>query len=120
MFDKHIINADAHDTALRKAGFLKALKHGTAEASLKHIFLHRNQKGRPAGQVADEVFVEGFDKTTIYHRCMNVMFYQKGMSLVPWTLNDTDDIERSVMLGVDGIITDYPDRARRVVERLLR
>ena len=45
--------------------------------------------------------------------------HQKGMSLVPWTLNDTDDIERSVMLGVDGIITDYPDRVTHVVERLL-
>jgi glycerophosphoryl diester phosphodiesterase len=45
--------------------------------------------------------------------------HRRGMSLVPWTLNSEEDIERSIALGVDGIITDFPDRARRVMERLL-
>lgn len=35
---------------------------------------------------------------------------EKGMKLIPWTVNDPDDMRRLIRLGVDGIITDYPDR----------
>jgi glycerophosphoryl diester phosphodiesterase len=35
---------------------------------------------------------------------------QKNMRLIPWTVNDTADMKRMIRLGVDGIITDYPDR----------
>jgi glycerophosphoryl diester phosphodiesterase len=32
------------------------------------------------------------------------------MELVVWTVNEPDDIQRMIELGVDGIISDYPDR----------
>lgn len=32
-----------------------------------------------------------------------------GMKLVPWTVNTKEDIEKLVKLGVNGIITDYPN-----------
>lgn len=35
--------------------------------------------------------------------------HQKGMKIVPWTANDKAEMERLKALGVDGIITDYPD-----------
>jgi len=38
-----------------------------------------------------------------------------GLRVVPWTLNEPADMERMIDLGVDGLITDYPDRARRVL-----
>ncbi|WP_340106149.1 glycerophosphodiester phosphodiesterase family protein [Rhodohalobacter sp. 8-1] len=34
-----------------------------------------------------------------------------GMKLIPWTVNDRDEMIRLLELGVDGIITDYPNRA---------
>ncbi len=34
------------------------------------------------------------------------------LKIIPWTVNDPAEIERVAVLGVDGIITDYPDRAR--------
>ena len=34
------------------------------------------------------------------------------LKIIPWTVNDPAEIERLAALGVDGIITDYPDRAR--------
>ncbi len=37
------------------------------------------------------------------------------MKIIPWTVNDSTEIERLAALGVDGIITDYPDRARRAL-----
>ncbi|MFN2439020.1 MAG: glycerophosphodiester phosphodiesterase family protein, partial [Chitinophagaceae bacterium] len=35
--------------------------------------------------------------------------HDKGMKIIPWTINTKDEIERIKALGVDGIITDYPD-----------
>ena len=35
---------------------------------------------------------------------------QQGMQLVPWTVNERDDIRKMLDLEVDGIISDYPDR----------
>ncbi len=32
-----------------------------------------------------------------------------------WTVNDPADMAALIALGVDGIITDYPDRLRRVM-----
>lgn len=39
---------------------------------------------------------------------------EKGLRLIPWTVNTTADMRRLIDLGVDGIITDYPDSARTV------
>ena len=38
-----------------------------------------------------------------------------GLQLVPWTVNETADMRRLIDWGVDGIITDYPDRLREVM-----
>lgn len=35
--------------------------------------------------------------------------HEKGMKVVPWTLNTTELINKAKEAGVDGIITDYPD-----------
>ncbi|MFC3151282.1 glycerophosphodiester phosphodiesterase [Litoribrevibacter euphylliae] len=46
-----------------------------------------------------------------------VRFFQgKGVTVDLWTVNDVDDIERAVSLGVDGIIGDYPGRIYDVLE----
>lgn len=37
------------------------------------------------------------------------------ISVLAWTVNELDDLTRMLELGVDGIVTDYPDRARAVV-----
>ncbi len=52
------------------------------------------------GLVKDSAFIDSID--------------QKNMRLIPWTINDTADINNMLNLGVDGIITDYPER---VLER---
>ncbi|OEK07202.1 glycerophosphodiester phosphodiesterase [Roseivirga misakiensis] len=38
--------------------------------------------------------------------------HQKGMKVVPWTVNTLAVMKRLVAMGVDGLITDYPDRAK--------
>ena len=41
--------------------------------------------------------------------------HQSGMKIIPWTVNERDEMKRLIGLGVDGIITDYPDRLLEVV-----
>jgi glycerophosphoryl diester phosphodiesterase len=38
-----------------------------------------------------------------------------GMKVVPWTVNLQPDMQRLLDWGVDGLITDYPDRLREVM-----
>ncbi len=38
-----------------------------------------------------------------------------GLSVIPWTVNEPADMERVVGWGVDGMISDYPDRLRAVL-----
>ncbi len=38
-----------------------------------------------------------------------------GLAVLPWTVNEPGDMEMLIDAGVDGLITDYPDRARRVL-----
>lgn len=39
-----------------------------------------------------------------------------GLAVIAWTVNDTADMTRLIDLGVDGLISDYPDRLRNVVK----
>ncbi len=39
----------------------------------------------------------------------------RGLRLVPWTVNDSADMRRLLELGVDGLISDYPDRFRAFI-----
>lgn len=40
---------------------------------------------------------------------------ERGMLLIPWTVNDSADMNRLIDLGVDGLISDYPNRATEVL-----
>lgn len=35
--------------------------------------------------------------------------HQKNMKVIPWTVNSVEEMRRLAAMGVDGIITDYPD-----------
>jgi glycerophosphoryl diester phosphodiesterase len=39
---------------------------------------------------------------------------EKKIKLVPWTVNEIADLEKMKRFPIDGIITDYPDRAAKV------
>lgn len=39
-----------------------------------------------------------------------------GLKVLPWTVNKPEDMARLIDWGVDGLITDYPDRARAVMK----
>ena len=39
------------------------------------------------------------------------LLHQKGMKVIPWTVNSSEQMEKLLAMGVDGIITDYPNLA---------
>ena len=45
-------------------------------------------------------------------RAMVEQAHRRGVQVVPWTVNDVEAMHAVIGLGVDGLITDYPDRAR--------
>jgi glycerophosphoryl diester phosphodiesterase len=49
----------------------------------------------PAFQLVDQKLVDACRKL--------------GMKIIPWTVNDKENIDRFKAMGVDGLITDYPD-----------
>ncbi len=44
-------------------------------------------------------------------------FHSKGIKVIPWTVNEVEDMEKMIKLKVDGIITDYPNRISLVNEK---
>lgn len=38
-----------------------------------------------------------------------------GLAVLPWTVNCAEDMQRLLLLGIDGLITDRPDIARQVM-----
>ncbi|MBP2340065.1 glycerophosphoryl diester phosphodiesterase [Saccharothrix coeruleofusca] len=42
--------------------------------------------------------------------------HRAGLKVVPWTVNDVATMHKLIDDGVDGIITDYPDRLRQVMK----
>ena len=40
--------------------------------------------------------------------------HRLGLPVCTWTVNEIEDFENMLDMGVDGIITDYPDRAKNV------
>ena len=40
---------------------------------------------------------------------------EKKIQVIPWTVNSNDDIAKILELGVDGIISDYPDRVKYIL-----
>ena len=41
---------------------------------------------------------------------------EKKIQVIPWTVNSYDDIAKILELGVDGIISDYPDRVKYLLD----
>ena len=44
--------------------------------------------------------------------------HQLGLKVNVWTVNETSRMRALIAMGVDGIITDYPDQLRQVIEEL--
>jgi glycerophosphoryl diester phosphodiesterase len=41
--------------------------------------------------------------------------HQMNMLIIPWTVNEHSEMQKLIQMGVDGLITDYPDKAQQVL-----
>ena len=53
------------------------------------------------------------DFNTISKEDVNQLHKQK-IRVIPWTVNEEEDIKKVKAMGVDGLITDYPNRASKL------
>ncbi|GGE30171.1 putative glycerophosphoryl diester phosphodiesterase precursor (GlpQ) [Marinithermofilum abyssi] len=63
------------------------------------------------GKVTDENYEPYVTKRMVQEA------HRYGMKVIPWTVNDAPTMHKLIDDGVDGIITDYPDRLREVMEQ---
>jgi glycerophosphoryl diester phosphodiesterase len=56
-----------------------------------------------------------------YYRNVTVALVKEahdlGLKVIPWTVNEMDDLDLMYQTGIDGIISDYPDRARAALPK---
>jgi glycerophosphoryl diester phosphodiesterase len=62
-----------------------------------------------------EVYSPGY---ALVNEDLVIFCKENNMQLIPWTVNNKQDMERMIELGVDGIITDYPDILRDLMKEL--
>ncbi len=80
-------------------------------------------------RIKTALLIEDFDKRTLAQQLKDLGFtptiyspayslvtpallgdcHRKKIKVIPWTVDDKQEVERLTKLGVDGIITDYPD-----------
>ena len=80
------------------------------DTTVATVFLVENTDG-----VASNLKTLGFTPTVYspYYMLLNTaevaIIKQNKMKLIPWTVNDKATMQKLINLGVDGIITDYPN-----------
>ncbi len=60
---------------------------------------------------------EGLGQLSIITKEFVADAHRKNLKVHVWTINDPVDMQRLVDLGVDGIMTDYPDRLLKILGR---
>ena len=59
---------------------------------------------------------EKYDDTTVVNRQFVKAAHERNMSVHVWTVNDADDMRRLIDVGVDGIMTDYPQLLIKILQ----
>jgi glycerophosphoryl diester phosphodiesterase len=81
-----------------------------AAASIEGVTALSPVQGFPqSGTISDPGFVPYPDSRMIADA------HRLGLKVIPWTIDDPETMDYFIDLGVDGIITDYPDLLREVM-----
>ncbi|MDQ7063379.1 MAG: glycerophosphodiester phosphodiesterase family protein [candidate division KSB1 bacterium] len=94
--------------------FIDSLKAQAPEMRVGYIFVPE--------LFHDSLFVKPVEVLSAHYKMVDAAFIERahanGKEVHVWTVNDRDAMRRLIEIGVDGIITNYPDRAREVAQAL--
>jgi glycerophosphoryl diester phosphodiesterase len=89
-------------------GQLKRIKTILPELSIGLLIAGQpTDLAAPAARLGARSINPGFDSV---NRALVDDTHARGLKIYPYTVNNPEDISRMITLGVDGIISDYPDR----------
>lgn len=114
--EARVVPAGEHEAFLTRFGEYPGLTSAPAEAVRRFWIMHRLHLGRvrrpgfPTCQVPEtagglRVVTPRFVEDLHHH----------GVQIAVWTVDDVEDMHRLLDWGVDGLITDRPDRLARVL-----
>ena len=90
----------------------------SSSAGMSFVFLHwlrLDAAYHPTSQAFQ--FPPRFGKIDLIDRRFIARAHAHNIQVHVWTINDPDAMQRYLDLGVDGLITDYPDRLLSILQR---
>lgn len=100
-FDPNVLNQLHESFPKVKLAYL--VSKGTVESNLKKLHF--------IPEIYSPIYSLLNDSKTIFD------IKSKGMKIIPWTVNDPENIQKMIDLKVNGIISDYPELALKMLER---
>jgi glycerophosphoryl diester phosphodiesterase len=115
-----ITGAEWDDVAVRLKALLPELPHYYPTAAATCLALAAKAGGSYAACPHYEAFAAPLSGAGLALDTEGVLAaaHDDGVAVVYWTINDESEMARLFLLGADGLYTDYPDRARRVLDGL--
>jgi len=118
--DRLVVGSEDDDVAVRLKDLLPELPHFLPRAAATCFAVGAKFALDYAGCPACQVFASPLSAAGLALDTRGILSaaHDRGMVVIYWTINEEAEIERLLRLGADGVFTDYPDRARRVIDRL--
>ena len=108
-FEKRVMIQSFNALSVQKAKKL--------DASIPTALLIENIADDPV----DAVLAAGANELAIHFKLLTPAILgkaqEKGLSVAVWTVDEVEDLKRMIWLGVERIITNYPDRLNRILCR---
>lgn len=97
-------------TSLGTSGVARLVLAAKTGHSADQLRVPAVRRGVRAAQVPEK-----YGPVTVVDRRFVATAHQAGLEVHVWTVNSEEQMRRLIDLGVDGIITDYPTLARKVI-----
>lgn len=120
MADKVLAVSEDEATIRRFRGLASEVATAAAENEVREFVIYLRSKAIPFYAPKADAF-----QVPEYHGDLHLVTkdfveaaHGKNIKVHVWTVNDEEDMRGLLALGVDGIITDYPDRLAKVMHSL--
>lgn len=119
-FDWRVLDEAARlEPSLRRGCLMEAATLQNAAAWFGKVDLTRYQLDQP-GSLPCLVASTGAKVWAPDHKMLNKqdieLAHHLGLTIIPWTVNEPEDILNMLSLGVDGLISDWPDRVLEILQ----